>query len=102
MYDRHIAPLLLEALADTPVVLLNGARQSGKSTLAQSLREATPRRYLTLDDHTTLAAARSDPAGFIAALAGPVVIIRRRNADMVSCCSAKTRRPILCADCFSS
>lgn len=74
MYDRHIAPLLLEALADTPVVLLNGARQTGKSTLAQSLREATPRRYLTLDDHTTLAAARSDPAGFIAALAGPVVI----------------------------
>jgi predicted AAA+ superfamily ATPase len=74
MYDRHIAPLLLEALADTPVVLLNGARQTGKSTLAQSLREATPRRYLTLDDYTTLAAARSDPAGFIAALAGPVVI----------------------------
>ncbi|MBP6797721.1 MAG: AAA family ATPase, partial [Luteimonas sp.] len=74
MYDRHIAPLLLEALADTPVVLLNGARQTGKSTLAQSLREAIPRRYLTLDDHTTLAAARSDPAGFIAALAGPVVI----------------------------
>ena len=74
MYDRHIAPLLLEALADTPVVLLNGARQTGKSTLAQSLREATPRRYLTLDDHTTLAAARSDPAGFIAALTGPVVI----------------------------
>ncbi|MBS0542543.1 MAG: ATP-binding protein [Proteobacteria bacterium] len=74
MYDRHIAPLLLEALADTPVVLLNGARQTGKSTLAQSLREAAPRRYLTLDDHTTLAAARADPAGFIAALAGPVVI----------------------------
>ena len=74
MYDHHIAPLLLEALADTPVVLLNGARQTGKSTLAQSLREATPRRYLTLDDHTTLAAARSDPAGFIAALTGPVVI----------------------------
>jgi len=74
MYDRHIAPLLLEALADTPVVLLNGARQTGKSTLAQSLREAAPRRYLTLDDHTTLAAAHSDPAGFIAALAGPVVI----------------------------
>lgn len=74
MYDRHIAPLLLEALADTPVVLLNGARQTGKSTLAQSLTEATPRRYLTLDDHTTLAAAHADPAGFITGLSGPVVI----------------------------
>ena len=60
MYDRHIAPLLLEALADTPVVLLNGARQTGKSTLAQSLREATPRRYLTLDDHTRLALLMED------------------------------------------
>ncbi|SEF83884.1 ATP-binding protein [Thauera chlorobenzoica] len=74
MYDRHIAPLLIQALADTPVVLLNGARQTGKSTLAQSLPEATPRRYLTLDDHTTLAAAHADPAGFIAGLSGPVVI----------------------------
>ncbi|MCV2219371.1 ATP-binding protein [Thauera sp. Sel9] len=74
MLDRHITPQLLEALADTPVVLINGARQTGKSTLAQSLREATPRRYLTLDEHTTLAAARSDPSGFITALAGPIAI----------------------------
>ncbi|MCP5321884.1 MAG: ATP-binding protein [Pseudomonadales bacterium] len=74
MYDRHIAPLLLEALTDTPVVLLNGARQTGKSTLAQSLSETVSRRYLTLDDHTTLAAARTDPVGFIGALAGPVTI----------------------------
>jgi len=74
MYDRHIAPLLVEALEDTPVVLLNGARQTGKSTLAKSLPEATPRRYLTLDDHTTLGAAHADPTGFIAGLSGPVVI----------------------------
>ena len=74
MLDRHITPQLLEALADTPVVLINGARQTGKSTLAQSLRESTPRRYLTLDEHTTLSAARSDPSGFITAIAGPVAI----------------------------
>lgn len=74
MLERHITPQVREALADTPVVLLNGARQTGKSTLAQSLREAAPRRYLTLDDHTTLAAARSDPSGFVATLSGPVAI----------------------------
>lgn len=74
MIDRHITPLLLEALADTPVVLLNGARQTGKSTLVQSLSETASRRYLTLDDHTTLAAACTDPVGFIGALAGPVTI----------------------------
>lgn len=58
MYTRHILPLLNDALADTPVVLLNGARQTGKSTLAQSLSNEQGRRYLTLDDHVILAAAK--------------------------------------------
>lgn len=50
MYPRHISPLLLESLADTPVVLLNDARQTGKSTLVQSLASPGVCRYLTLDD----------------------------------------------------
>lgn len=74
MYARHILPLLNEALADTPVVLLNGARQTGKSTLTQSLSAESGRRYLTLDDHVTLAAAKGDPDGFIAGLNGPVTL----------------------------
>ncbi|MDO8772576.1 MAG: ATP-binding protein [Burkholderiaceae bacterium] len=74
MYTRHILPLLNEALTDTPVVLLNGARQTGKSTLTQSLSGESSRRYLTLDDHVTLAAAKGDPDGFIAGLNGPVTL----------------------------
>lgn len=81
MLARHITPLLLDALSDTPVVVINGARQSGKSTLVQSLAEAslsqtaTPRRqYLTLDDAVVLNAAKSDPAGFINGLSGPVTL----------------------------
>ncbi len=74
MYTRHILPLLNEALADTPVVLLNGARQTGKSTLTQSLSTDNNRRYLTLDDHVTLAAAKGDPDGFIAGFSGPVTL----------------------------
>ncbi len=75
MLHRHIAELVVDALKDSPVVLLNGARQTGKSTLAQALigREH-PARYLTLDDPTLFAAASSDPAGFLANLGGPVVI----------------------------
>lgn len=46
MFPRHVEPLLTLALADTPVVLLNGARQTGKSTLAQSLAARDGRRYL--------------------------------------------------------
>ena len=76
MHPRHLAPLLADSLSDTPVVVINGARQSGKSTLAQSLSfdGAAPRRYLTLDDAVVLNAAKSDPAGFIAGLQEPVTL----------------------------
>ena len=75
MIQRNLTRQLLQALSDNPVVLLNGARQSGKSTLARQLiSEAHPARYLTLDDATVLEAAKSDPTGFISGLEGPVVI----------------------------
>ena len=74
MYERHVLPLLVEALADTPVVLLNGARQTGKSTLAQALAKTHGLRYLTLDDRVVLAAAQGDPAGFVAGLDESVVL----------------------------
>jgi len=76
MYPRHITSRLADALSDTPVVLLNGARQSGKSTLVQSLATSAfgPRRYLTLDDAAVRNAALSDPNGFIAGLQGPVAL----------------------------
>ncbi len=76
MHPRHIAPLLTDALTDTPVVLVNGARQSGKSTLVQSLPSpaGVARQYLTLDDAVVLSAAKSDPAGFINALQGDVTL----------------------------
>lgn len=78
MFQRHLAPLLLEALADTPVVVVNGARQSGKSTLVQSVAGSDAggqkRQYLTLDDSVVLNAAQSDAAGFINGLNGPVIL----------------------------
>ncbi len=61
-------------MADTPVVLLNGARQTGKTTLAQAIAARSGARYYTLDDYATLALAAGDPAGFIRNLSGPVVI----------------------------
>ncbi len=76
MHTRHIAPQLHAALSDTPVVVINGARQSGKSTLAQmaSASAGGSRQYFTLDDSVVLGAARSDPAGFINGLQGPVTL----------------------------
>jgi|SRR5882724_11300265 len=75
MFQRAVTPLLLAALGDRPVVLLNGARQVGKSTLVQELGAgARPARYLTLDDAAVRTAAEYDPAGFLAGLSGPVTL----------------------------
>jgi len=75
MIRRHLTDQLLQALEDTPAVLVNGARQTGKSTLVQSA-ELTKhdRQYLTFDDPGVLAAARRDPNGFIAGLNTPVTL----------------------------
>jgi uncharacterized protein len=75
MIKRNITQNLLDALADTPVVLINGARQTGKSTLVQAISEKThPARYITLDTASVLAAVRHDAAGFLAGIDGAVVI----------------------------
>jgi predicted AAA+ superfamily ATPase len=75
MITRHIAMEVLTALRDTPVVFIQGARQTGKSTLVQALADGEhPARYITLDDATVLAAAQSDPQGFIAGLERPIII----------------------------
>jgi predicted AAA+ superfamily ATPase len=75
MIDRNLLPELREAVRDTPVTLLIGPRQSGKSTLAQALvEELGDARYVTLDSGLSLAAASEDPAGFLAGSERTLVI----------------------------
>ncbi|MBI5948542.1 MAG: ATP-binding protein [Chloroflexi bacterium] len=75
MYRRNILHQLAAATADTPVVLVVGPRQGGKSTaVRQFAEESSGARYITLDDAAALAAATADPAGFVRGLARPVVI----------------------------
>ncbi|MGH7165038.1 MAG: ATP-binding protein [Nitrospiraceae bacterium] len=94
MLRRHITRSLQDALSETPVVLLQGARQTGKSTLAESLEAGEhPARYLTLDDAAVLAAARHDPAGFVAGLEGPVVLDEiQRAPELFPALKAKVDR----------
>jgi len=81
MFQRNISTNLTEAMADTPVVLLNGARQTGKSTLVKLyLQSVDDGRYVTLDDATVLTAATQDPAGFISGFDGPVVLDEVQHA----------------------
>lgn len=72
LYPRHLQPRLREALADTPVVLLGGPRQAGKTTLVRQFAD-TRRRYLTLDDAATRLSAQQDPAGLVRELEEAVI-----------------------------
>jgi hypothetical protein len=75
MFQRYLLKPILAALADTPVVFLRGARQSGKSTLVQTISNGPyPCRYVTLDNAGFLTSAGADPTGFIAGLEKPVII----------------------------
>jgi predicted AAA+ superfamily ATPase len=73
--ERHARARVEEALADTRVVVVLGARQVGKSTLVQRVaRDRGHMRVVTLDDQATRTAAESDPTGFVAELPTPVVV----------------------------
>ena len=72
LFPRWIKPRIAEAMADTPVVLLAGPRQAGKTTLVRQVAE-NGLRYLTLDDELTLLSAREDPVGMIRSLDRAVI-----------------------------
>jgi uncharacterized protein len=75
LIERYARTLVVEALGYSRVVLVLGARQVGKSTLAkQVVAGEHPATIVTLDDQATREAARRDPHGFIAGLRGPVLI----------------------------
>lgn len=73
LFSRWIEPRITEALLDTPVVLLAGPRQAGKTTLVRQIAEQQGLRYLTLDDELTLLSAREDPVGMIRSLDRAVI-----------------------------
>lgn len=85
MIPRGTEALIGEALSDTRVVLLMGARQVGKSTLAEKVvRDEHPAQIVSLDDAPARELAASDPEGFIADLRRPVLIdeVQRGGPDL--------------------
>lgn len=66
LYPRFVQDRLQDALADTPVVAVNGARQVGKSTLVtELLRRPGGAQIVSLDDRTQRNAAAVDPVAFV-------------------------------------
>ena len=76
LFPRRIEPRMVEALLDTPVVLLAGPRQAGKTTLVRQIAAQQGLRYLTLDDELTLLSAREDPVGMIRSLDRAVIDVK--------------------------
>lgn len=58
-----------------PIVLLRGARQTGKTTLAKSIAMQEKKyNYITFDNLQYLTAAKNDPVSFISRLDKPVIL----------------------------
>lgn len=94
LYPRFAEPRLAGALSDTPVVLIHGPRQCGKTTLAQAIGRTRDYAYFTFDDEVTLAAATADPVGFVDDLPERVILdeVQRAPNLFTSLKSAVDRR----------
>jgi uncharacterized protein len=80
LFPRFSVDQVKAALIDTPVVMVTGPRQCGKTTL---VRGFTSHRYITLDDDTVLEAARGDPSGFVRGLDQAIVDEVQRAPDLL-------------------
>lgn len=84
VFKRNLIQQTIAALEDTRVVVINGARQTGKSTFTQCLQhEGYAKEYVTLDDSTTLAAAQNEPEAFLKQLPTPVIIDEIQRAPEI-------------------
>ncbi|MEZ5086514.1 MAG: ATP-binding protein [Tessaracoccus sp.] len=65
LLSRGLLDVGADALGTFPVVVVQGARQVGKSTLAAMLVQGREARQVTLDDLAVRGAAEEDPVGFV-------------------------------------
>jgi uncharacterized protein len=82
-YPRLARRRLLEALSDTPAVLIHGPRQCGKTTLARLVGEAEGYSYHSFDDDVVLAAAKADPFGFVSDLSERAILDEVQKAPEI-------------------
>ncbi|MDR0656435.1 MAG: ATP-binding protein [Treponema sp.] len=73
-YKRTLQPDLEKGAKGFRVLLLNGQRQVGKSTLFEDMAKGTKRKYLTLDDIAVRKLAQTDPWLFLQQNPPPVII----------------------------
>ncbi|HIZ34585.1 MAG TPA: ATP-binding protein [Candidatus Ruania gallistercoris] len=83
--DRYLLPRVTEALTDTRIVVIQGARQVGKSTLAESIVAERDALLVTLDDPEVRSFAAFDPTGFVDQYPEGLLVIDeiQRTPDLV-------------------
>jgi predicted AAA+ superfamily ATPase len=84
--ERRARHSILQALGDTRVVVVVGARQAGKSTLALELVKSDfPAAVINLDERAVRESVVADPAGALADLEGPAFIdeVQRGGNDLL-------------------
>ena len=79
---RQVLGVALDRMRDEPVVLLEGPRSVGKSTLLQAIVRRTNGRVIDLDDVATQEAVATDPATMVGG-AGPICIDEYQRAPIV-------------------
>jgi hypothetical protein len=95
LYPRRARAEILEALQSARVLLVMGARQVGKSTLASGLvADEFPAVSANLDDRVPREAAIDDPEGFLEALGTPALIdeVQRGGPDLLLAIKAAVDR----------
>jgi predicted AAA+ superfamily ATPase len=74
LYPRNLKTELLAAAQDTPVILVNGARQTGKSTLLQTLGAGTSVQVVSLDDLLVLNTLRTNAQAYLSGFTAERII----------------------------
>ncbi|MBH0179709.1 MAG: ATP-binding protein [Nitrospira sp.] len=74
LYHRFAETRLLDALTDSPIVLIHGPRQCGKTTLMRMIGDARGYTYFNFDDGVVRSAAEGDPLGFVMDLPPKVIL----------------------------
>jgi len=73
MFQRFIQRQLIQSVKTFPVVILTGARQTGKSTLCKTLFKKT-HTYVSLEDPDVRRQAVEDPRTFLKNFPAPVIL----------------------------
>lgn len=80
--ERRLLQIVIDRMNDEPVILLQGPRTVGKSTLLRQLAEQFKAELIDLDDLATREAVAADPATFLAGSA-PVFIDEYQHVPSV-------------------